>query len=73
MGYFVVIVVILINVVFGVILKSFEELHDNQRETKELIRTKCFICDINRKRFDLCAEGISIEYQLMKNNRGCNL
>lgn len=58
MSFFFVVIIVLINVVFGIILESFAELRTKKNETEEMIKNKCFICDIDRNRFDMRANGM---------------
>lgn len=48
--------------VFGTILDSFQALRAKREERKKEIRDKCFICALEKSRFDTKAnEGITFE------------
>jgi hypothetical protein len=50
------------NVLVGTILESFAELRSIREEREYLSKTRCFICDIEKSRFDMKAnEGITFE------------
>ncbi|EFC42308.1 predicted protein [Naegleria gruberi] len=57
-----IVIVYLSNVVFGTILDSFQELRAAREERKNEIREKCFICALEKSKFDTKAnEGITFE------------
>lgn len=61
-GFLVVVIIVLVEVVFGIILDSFADLRSQKETNERLSHTKCFICDIDKDRFDVKAnEGISFE------------
>jgi len=45
-SFFAVIIVILLNIVFGIILDTFGELREKRNAIEEDIRTRCFICNV---------------------------
>jgi len=45
-SFFIVIIIILLNIVFGIILDTFGELRDERSKIEEDIRTNCFICSM---------------------------
>merc|ERR1712216_205447 len=55
--YFVVIMLVLRNIIFGIILQSFAQLRDTQQKKGEEMANKCFICSIERSLFDRAAAG----------------
>ena len=60
MAFFFAVIIVLINIVFGIILDAFADIRQNAENTEKLIKDKCFICDIDRARFDMKAnEGIT--------------
>jgi hypothetical protein len=66
MTFFFVVVVILANIVFGIILDAFAEMRIKKYENEQLIKDKCFICDIERSRFDIKANGFFFFFFLIK-------
>ena len=43
-SFFVIVVVILLNIIFGIIIDTFAELRAEKQKVEEEIRTRCFIC-----------------------------
>lgn len=68
--FFIIIIIILLNVVFGIILDTFGSLRDERNEIEEDIRTRCFICSIQSDVFNRQALGfehhIKNEHNLWK-------
>lgn len=62
--YFVVILIIMLNVIFGIIIDTFGELRQIKSDTEDDIKNKCFICSIDRYTFDRLAEGF--EFHIKK-------
>eukprot|EP00760_Papus_ankaliazontas_P031379 PhM_4_TR5257/c0_g1_i1/m.41768 len=52
MSFFVLVVVILMNIVFGIIIDTFAELRSRKQRIEEDIRTRCFICGLDSTVFD---------------------
>ena len=55
--FFVVVIVILLNIIFGVIIDTFAELRSEKQKVEEDIRSRCFICGIESSQFDRQADG----------------
>ena len=55
--FFVVVIVILLNIIFGVIIDTFAELRSEKQKIEEGIRSRCFICGIESSQFDRKAVG----------------
>jgi inositol 1,4,5-triphosphate receptor type 1 len=55
--FFVVIIVILRSMIFGIILASFAQLREAEFKAQEEMSSKCFICSIERTEFDRKALG----------------
>ncbi|RWS06106.1 inositol 1:4:5-trisphosphate receptor-like protein [Dinothrombium tinctorium] len=49
--YFVLIIIIL-NLIFGVIIDTFADLRSEKQQKEEILRNTCFICGLNRSCFD---------------------
>ncbi|KAL9648721.1 hypothetical protein ABK040_003659 [Willaertia magna] len=60
--FFLFVILILVNVVFGTILDSFQQIRKERELKKNEIRNKCFICALERNKFDQYAnEGLTFE------------
>jgi len=55
--FYMLIIIILLNVVFGIILDTFGELRDDRQAFEEDIKTKCFICALPDNTFQQKALG----------------
>jgi hypothetical protein len=52
--------IVMMEVVFGIVLDAFADLRQEREEKEAQIKNRCFICDIERTRFDTKAnEGIT--------------
>ncbi|RWS27298.1 inositol 1:4:5-trisphosphate receptor-like protein, partial [Leptotrombidium deliense] len=49
--YFVLIIIIL-NLIFGVIIDTFADLRSEKQQKEEVLRNSCFVCGLNRSSFD---------------------
>jgi hypothetical protein len=52
MSFFIIVIVLLLNLVFGIIIDQFAELRDKKKEREIDTTLKCFICDIRKEEFD---------------------
>lgn len=60
--FWIVIVLVLMNIVFGTILESFAQLRETAEDTELEMHDRCFVCDIRKNRFDVKAnEGIQFD------------
>ena len=50
--FHVMVTTILMNIIFGIIIDTFAELREKEQETEQEIQGRCFICGIERFRFD---------------------
>lgn len=57
MFFYIVIIVVMLNIVFGIIIDTFGDLRDRKREAEEDINNVCFICGQDRNIIDLRGEG----------------
>ncbi|EGR32545.1 hypothetical protein IMG5_078330 [Ichthyophthirius multifiliis] len=57
LSFFIFIIIILLNIIFGIIIDSFAELRDAKRFQDQDRKNKCFICNIERSEFE--NKGIS--------------
>lgn len=52
-----IVVIILLNAIFGIIIDSFSELRTRRKEIKKKNETECFVCGIERFRLDTKGGG----------------
>eukprot|EP01061_Rhynchopus_euleeides_P014015 TRINITY_DN24300_c0_g1_i2.p1 TRINITY_DN24300_c0_g1~~TRINITY_DN24300_c0_g1_i2.p1 ORF type:complete len:1573 (+),score=627.49 TRINITY_DN24300_c0_g1_i2:63-4781(+) len=55
--FFVIIIVILLNIISGVIIDTFARLREERQVVEDDIRSRCFICGIESTQFDRQGEG----------------
>jgi len=55
--FHVVVTTILMNIIFGIIIDTFAELREKAQEIDQEITGRCFICGIERFRFDQMSNG----------------
>jgi len=60
--FFIFIVVILLNIIFGIIIDTFAELRDQKRNRDFDEKNNCFICNLDRSLFE--KEGKSFEHHV---------
>ncbi|XP_069046498.1 inositol 1,4,5-trisphosphate-gated calcium channel ITPR3 isoform X1 [Lepisosteus oculatus] len=65
--YFIVIIIVL-NLIFGVIIDTFADLRSEKQKKEEILKTTCFICGLERDKFDnktvSFEEHIKIEHNI---------
>jgi len=59
LSFFVIIIIIILNVVFGIILDTFGELRDERAAIEEDIRSTCFVCSLPNETFQRQALGFN--------------
>ena len=59
MFFFVIIVVLLLNIIFGIIIDTFGKLREDASEKKRLQSEYCFICGLSRESFETAALDIN--------------
>ncbi len=52
MVFFFVVIIIVLNLIFGVIIDTFADLRSEKQQKEEVIKNSCFICGLERKAFD---------------------
>eukprot|EP01080_Neovahlkampfia_damariscottae_P010070 gene10070-2491_t len=63
--FWICVVLILMNIVFSTILESFAEIREEGQKLNDQITNTCFICDIERNRFEIRAnEGIRFDVHI---------
>jgi len=69
-SFYIIIIVILLNVVFGIILDTFGQLRDERDAFETDIKTKCFICGVQANTFQQKALGF--EYHIKREHNMWN-
>jgi hypothetical protein len=58
LSFFAIVVIVLLQgVVFGIIIDTFGTLRDEEKDKRNDMTSKCFICGISRDEFDRHGEG----------------
>jgi hypothetical protein len=52
LSFFIVLIIIVLNLIFGVIIDTFGDLRTEKNEKEDILRNTCFICGLERGRFD---------------------
>jgi hypothetical protein len=52
LSYYLVVVIVLLNVIFGIIIDTFSELRNQKQERARDTLGRCFICGIDKHTFD---------------------
>merc|ERR1711988_208294 len=55
--YYVMVLIVLLNIVFGIIIDTFSELREEKKLQKEKTEDRCFICDIDKNKFEQLGAG----------------
>ena len=58
-SYFLIVVVIVLNIFLGIIVSTFAQLRDEKKMIKEDTENCCFICNIDRQTFDKDGSGFA--------------
>ena len=59
-GFWVVICIVCLNIIFGIIIDTFAKLREMKAEKQKDIDTRCVICDLDRSTFD--REGLGFDH-----------
>ena len=59
------IIIIVLNLIFGVIIDTFADLRNEKQKKDDIIRNTCFICGLERRAFD--HRSISFETHIQVN------
>ena len=54
MSFFVVVIIVMLNIIFGVIIDAFAELRDADKARKQDIESRCLVCGLEK--YELEAE-----------------
>jgi hypothetical protein len=57
MVFFIAVIIILLNIIFGIIIDNFAVLRDKRTDQLEKIQTKCLICQKDRSKLQLHGKG----------------
>eukprot|EP01002_Notosolenus_urceolatus_P014859 NODE_680_length_1859_cov_21.211602_g551_i0.p1 GENE.NODE_680_length_1859_cov_21.211602_g551_i0~~NODE_680_length_1859_cov_21.211602_g551_i0.p1 ORF type:complete len:608 (-),score=138.37 NODE_680_length_1859_cov_21.211602_g551_i0:34-1653(-) len=57
LGFFVLVIVIFLNIVFGIIIDTFAELRERNKYIRDNIRSQCFICGREASEFERHGQG----------------
>ena len=52
MVFFFIVIIIVLNLIFGVIIDTFADLRSEKQQKEETLKNSCFICGLERKAFD---------------------
>uniref|UniRef100_A0AAY4DQM8 Inositol 1,4,5-trisphosphate receptor n=1 Tax=Denticeps clupeoides TaxID=299321 RepID=A0AAY4DQM8_9TELE len=52
MLFFFIVIIIVLNLIFGVIIDTFADLRSEKQRKEEILKTTCFICGLERDKFD---------------------
>jgi inositol 1,4,5-triphosphate receptor type 1 len=50
--FFFVVIIIVLNLIFGVIIDTFADLRSEKQQKEEILKNTCFICGLDRSAFD---------------------
>ncbi len=62
MAFFIIVIVLMMNIVFGIIVDTFGELRDEHNQRDNFLRQFCFMCGLNRSVFDANVSKGSTNY-----------
>jgi inositol 1,4,5-triphosphate receptor type 1 len=68
--FYFVIIVILLNLIFGVIIDTFADLRSEKQSKEDTLRNTCFICGLKRSAFD--NKSVTFEYHIKKEHNMWN-
>ncbi|KAI6214303.1 Inositol 1,4,5-trisphosphate receptor [Aphelenchoides besseyi] len=52
LSFYIVLIVIVLNLIFGVIIDTFGDLRTEKNEKEDILKNTCFVCGLERGRFD---------------------
>ncbi|XP_037091266.1 inositol 1,4,5-trisphosphate receptor type 2-like [Pollicipes pollicipes] len=50
--FFFVVIIIVLNLIFGVIIDTFADLRSDKQQKEEILKNSCFVCGLQRSDFD---------------------
>ena len=64
LGFFIIIITVLLNIIFGIIIDTFAQLREQKANTEDDRNNVCFICNYDRQTFDReTDEGFDVHIQ----------
>lgn len=57
LSFFIIIIICLLNIIFGIIIDTFAALRDQRNEFNNLVNSKCFICEQEKFIIESIGEG----------------
>ncbi|CAG7731913.1 unnamed protein product [Allacma fusca] len=70
MLFYFVIIIIILNLIFGVIIDTFADLREEKQTQEETLKNTCFICGLNRSAFD--NKSVTFEHHIKKEHNMWN-
>lgn len=67
LAYYIVVIIILMNIIFGIIIDTFAELRDRRKEEMKDIKESCFICGNDKFQFEVKRLGWNQHVQMEHN------
>ena len=52
MLFFFLVIIIVLNLIFGVIIDTFADLRSEKQQKEEILKNTCFTCGLDRSQFD---------------------
>ncbi|XP_064633177.1 inositol 1,4,5-trisphosphate receptor-like isoform X3 [Lineus longissimus] len=52
LAFFFIVIIIVLNLIFGVIIDTFADLRSEKQQKEEILKNTCFICGLDRSSFD---------------------
>lgn len=56
-AFFIIVIVVMLKIIFGIILDNFGMLRDANQEHERVTNSKCYICDLDRSKLQLHGKG----------------
>ena len=74
--FFFVLIIIVLNLIFGVIIDTFADLRSEKQTKEEILKNTCFICGKSNKNLIFCSLQINLVIHLLflnKEGRACSV
>jgi hypothetical protein len=53
LAFFILVLIVLLNITFGIIIDTFADLREKRNEKLKVIHSQCFICEIHKSEFEM--------------------